>query len=326
MTKLERFFLSLMFALLLAGVTLVVTQVPSVEAAPASAPAAEVSSVDCAGCHAQIEESWMAGLHGHADSDPVFQSSWEAQGKPGACLVCHVTGYDPATATWQEDGVTCVACHSPFPVEHTSKPSANPVPVDRTSDLCGRCHSDTRFGWEQWKISAHYQRNMTCSVCHDPHTAAIKAVTNEKGEVLETSALCLNCHRDYSMIFPYSNHSQAGVQCVDCHLRHYGAESGADVHAMPDHSFTANLDSCNTCHAQQMHTVATDIPATAETIPAIPESEAVGEAPSAVTSQPSPVSPAGFAGLAALLGLAGGMVLSPWLERFYRRLSKEEKK
>jgi predicted CXXCH cytochrome family protein len=320
MTKLERFFISLIFALFLAGATLIIAQAKTAEKSPAQ----EKQSANCGACHAEIQEYWATGLHGHASTDPIFINSWEAQGKPGACLVCHVTGYDPATATWREDGVACEACHSPLPAEHATKPTANPVPVDRTSDLCGRCHSDTRFGWEQWKISAHYQRDMTCTVCHDPHTAAIKTMTDSQGEPLDVSALCLNCHRDYSMTISYSKHSQQGVKCVDCHLRHYGAESGADVHAMPDHSFTASVTSCNTCHSTEMHSAADATTAAPEPAAVIPEATASSVEP--VTSTPSPLGPAGFAGLAGLLGLAGGMVLSPWLERWYRKLNSKEGK
>ena len=43
-----------------------------------------------------------------------------------------------------------------------------------------------------------------------------------------------------------------------------------------------------------------------------------------VTPEPAPVSPIGFAGLAALIGLAAGMVLAPWLERFYRNTAKAD--
>jgi hypothetical protein len=43
------------------------------------------------------------------------------------------------------------------------------------------------------------------------------------------------------------------------------------------------------------------------------------------TSEPEPVSPIGFSALAALLGLAGGMVLAPWLERWYARTLKQNR-
>jgi hypothetical protein len=41
-----------------------------------------------------------------------------------------------------------------------------------------------------------------------------------------------------------------------------------------------------------------------------------------VTPEPTTVSPVGYAGLAGLVGLAAGMVLAPWLERFYLRVTK----
>lgn len=147
------------------------------------------------------------GAHGRATSDPIFEQAWTAQGKPGACLVCHVTGYDPATATWQKDGVACEACHSPVPDEHSVNPAANPVPVDRSPNLCGHCHSDARFGWEEWQASAHYQRNMACTVCHDAHSASLKTIISEADNTQGTSALCINCHREVSMNFPYSKHN-----------------------------------------------------------------------------------------------------------------------
>jgi hypothetical protein len=58
----------------------------------------------------------------------------------------------------------------------------------------------------------------------------------------------------------------------------------------------------------------------------LPASQTQGEAlaagASTTTEQPEPVSPIGFAALAALLGLAGGMVLAPWLERWYQKTVK----
>jgi hypothetical protein len=43
-----------------------------------------------------------------------------------------------------------------------------------------------------------------------------------------------------------------------------------------------------------------------------------------VTPEPEPVSPMGFSALAGMIGLAGGMVLAPWLERWYRRTIKHQ--
>jgi len=308
-SRIERLLIALMFALLAAGITLVV-----VSAQEATVPAEQTSS-DCAVCHTEYQMTWQNGAHGQAGSDPIFLEEWTKQGKPGACLVCHTTGYDPATATYKEAGVTCEACHGPAPADHPK----TPMPVDRTTDLCGRCHSDTRFGWQDWKVSTHYQRGMDCATCHDPHSASLKKVAGPRvGEQTdEISQLCINCHKEYSMDFSYTSHHQQGISCVDCHVKHLeNAERTA--HTVPDHSFNASLASCNTCHAQQMHSPTkagnaqgTSAPASAQ----IPSEVQLAS----VTPEPDPVSPIGFSALAGLIGLAGGMVLAPWLEGWYQR-------
>jgi hypothetical protein len=266
--------------------------------------------------------TWQGGAHGQAADDPVFVAEWTKQGKPGACLVCHTTGYDPATATYEQAGVTCEACHGAANPDHPK----SPMPVDRSTDLCGRCHSDTRFGWQDWKVSTHYQRGMDCATCHDPHSASLKSVSaNVAGSnpADEISQLCINCHKEHSMDFPYTSHHQKGVSCVDCHVNHLeNAERAA--HTVPDHSFNASLQSCNTCHGEQMHnpTEAVASEGTTEPEAALPAGEVQL---ASVTPQPEPVSPMGFSALAGLIGLAGGMVLAPWLERWYHRTVKHNR-
>jgi hypothetical protein len=71
-------------------------------------------------------------------------------------------------------------------------------------------------------------------------------------------------------------------------------------------------------HAQPTETVIAASTATAETTST--------PTPSPVVSTPSQVSPLGVAGFAGLIGLAGGMVLQPWLEKAYRKLKKKEPK
>ncbi len=318
-TRFERFIIALMFALLAAGTTLIFANAQDVTP-PASN--AQEEEPPCAVCHTEFQTTWQAGLHGQAGDDPIFVAAWEEQGKPGACLVCHVTGYDPATATWKADGVTCEACHE-TPSEHPKEPSS----VDRSPDLCGRCHSDTRFGWQDWQGSTHYQRGMDCAVCHDPHSASLKEIPSVRGEpsMQDASQLCINCHKEVSMEFPYSQHHEQGVSCVQCHVEHL-EDQNREPHSMPDHSFQASLKTCNTCHADQMHSATSEASVPTEgTTPVAgtettPTEEAAADSP--VTTEPSPVSPVGYAGLAGLVGLAAGMVLAPWLERFYHRVSK----
>lgn len=123
------------------------------------------------------------------------------------------------------------------------------------------------------------------------------------------------------MNFPYTSHNKEGVSCVDCHVNHL-EDTDRAAHSVPDHSFNASLDTCNTCHAEQMHNSADAASESTNAIP-VPQTEDVQLA--SVTPQPNPVSPIGFSALAGLLGLAGGMVLAPWLERWYQRTIKHNR-
>lgn len=315
----KRLSIALTFALAISAATFFIAQGKS----QPEAPEIQQPTNPCTGCHSTIYDEWVMGKHSEATSDPLFTQMWLDQGKPGACLVCHVTGYDPATGSWSQDGVTCEACHV-APPEHLINPSSNPVPVDRSSDLCGRCHSGDRFNIENWQTSVHFQRGMSCTVCHDQHSATLKSIAGQ--EQIGPSGLCINCHSEVSMNFPYTKHNQAGVSCVDCHLRHFKEVEATDVHAMPDHSFSASISTCSSCHADQMHANPVNAPTNqGEQAADIPQVESTAT-PGAVASTPSPVSPLGFAGLAGLIGLAGGMVLQPWLERAYRKMNKKDGK
>ncbi len=323
----RRFLISLVLALLAAGVTLIVAraQTPQPSQSPQTAP---MTNDNCIACHKDIATAWMSGLHGQAGTDPIFLQSWDAQGKPGACLVCHATGYDPSTGSSVTSNVACTACHSPVPADHPTEK----MPIDTTPDLCGRCHSDPRFSTQNWQLSAHYQRGMSCSVCHDAHTAGMKTVAGDTSSSGDASSLCENCHKDAMKNFPISTHAKEGVTCVECHLGFHvdpQTASAADfvtLHAAPDHSFIPILSTCMACHSTQMHAPGQAVAAAAIKIEEAggtptPVPSPVATPHPLVTQNAAPVSPAGYSGMAGLLGLAGGMVLQPWLEKLYRRLN-----
>jgi hypothetical protein len=123
------------------------------------------------------------------------------------------------------------------------------------------------------------------------------------------------------MNFPYSTHSQQGVTCVDCHLNPIENADGT-VGTVTNHTFNASLKSCNSCHADQMHSP-TEALAAEGTNASISEPAPDAQLGS-VMPEPEPVSPMGFSALAGVIGLAGGMVLAPWLERWYRRTLKRD--
>jgi predicted CXXCH cytochrome family protein len=161
---------------------------------------------------------------------------------------------------------------------------------------------------------------MECATCHDPHSATLKKATGPRDAQPTTddvSQLCINCHKEHSMTFSYTSHNQKGVTCVDCHVKNFGDPAASTV---PDHSFNASLASCNTCHAEQMHSVTEAKDGTSAPLAAQVEAPAIAVAP-----EPEAVSPMGFSAMAGMIGLAGGMVLAPWLERWFRRSVKQNK-
>jgi len=325
--RIERLLLALMFAFVFASATFVIANAQDGDVTPTT-PANNITYDNCVTCHNDIQDTWKTGPHGHAMSDPIFSAEWNKQGKPGACLVCHSTDYDPATGTSSAEGVNCASCHNPIPASHPK----DTMPVVTSPDLCGKCHSDTRFSTDNWKLSTHYQRGMDCTVCHDPHTAGMKTIAgNTFVANKDASALCENCHKDAMNNFPTSKHAEAGVTCVNCHLGFNVGDQNTDfgtVHAAPDHSFLPSLDTCNKCHADQMHAPGQAVAAAAikaeETggTPTPAPSPVVSPIPP-VTNEPAPISPFGFATMASVVGLAFGMVLAPWLEKAYRRLSSK---
>ena len=268
-------------------------------AEPAPAPLQQATAENCQACHAKIHDTWTTGSHSKAASNEAFLAAWKEKGNDPACMSCHATGYDKVSGTWQAEGVTCVACH-PLNANHPKESMA----IDRTGKLCGTCHTEAYFEWE---ASTHRGNNIACSSCHDPHQANLKAA--------DPATLCATCHKDTSSNFTHTAHSQQGLTCADCHLSQLGGDL-IDGHARRDHSFTVRLDTCNKCHAYQMHDPqqAMNLKPTPQPVDAM---AAVITAP--VTTEPQPVSPFGFAIVAGLIGLAVGMVLAPWLERMYKK-------
>ncbi len=331
MTKIKRFLIALIIALVTAGISLAVAgaQSPQPDVTSTATPGAPgtTQNMDCGVCHTNVHDSWQNGPHGQSMVSDTFQKLWLAQGKPGACLVCHSTGYDPATGKSESDSVACQACHSPVPPNHP----VDPMPVDTSTASCARCHTDPTFNTAGWQSSAHYQRGMTCTVCHDPHTAGLKMTGT--GANKDASALCMTCHKDAMQNFPLSTHAKAGVTCVNCHLGFNAnatsepSDDFAALHQVPDHSFVPSLDTCIQCHSDQMHAPGEAVAAAAIKAEELGGTPTMEPTPVATpipptSSQPAPVSPLGFATVAGLLGLAGGMVLAPWLEKAYHSVSK----
>ena len=294
------------------AVPLMLLTAAAARAQPSRAPQS-AGGLTCQACHQDTHASWTEGSHGKAAESAAYLEDWRSRGEPSECLACHTTGYDPVSDTFVAEGVTCEACHGPAPADHPNEP----MPSDRSGRLCGNCHTETLF---EWQVSKHREVNLACVACHDPHATALK----ETGPSTDGSTLCASCHRERASNFAHSSHSQVGLTCADCHLGPTESQTG-EGHATRDHSFNVRLTTCNACHAYQMHDpveVHPDRPAPTPAAPGVATPEGMGTL--LTSAEPAPVSPIGFAALSGLVGMASGMILAPWLERFYNRIRRDD--
>jgi predicted CXXCH cytochrome family protein len=264
----------------------------------------EPTDPDCRDCHPSVYAVWETSHHGQAMSDSTFMYSWEEQGKSQECLSCHTTGYDANTGTFDAAGVTCEACHSPLTSNHPEQP----MPTDRSVNLCGTCHQETVF---EWQVSHHRSADLSCIDCHGQHSTTLK------GD--DAQALCASCHRDRASGFAHSAHSIQGLMCADCHLSPTDEDLG-EGHAALDHSFHVRLSTCNACHEYDMHD---PVEVHAESQEPVTDLDAMASATNmGVNVDPDPISPIYYALLSALVGMAFGLLVAPWIERWYHRLDR----
>jgi predicted CXXCH cytochrome family protein len=163
----------------------------------------------------------------------------------------------------------CSACHS-----RRAELTAMPVPGQPHLDHYlpsllreGLYHADGQqldevFVGGSFRQSKMYRMGVSCTHCHDPHSAKPK---------LQGNALCLQCHQPQanpafpsaagSFDTPQHHHHEAGTpgaQCVACHMP---AKNYMVVQPRPDHSLrvprpdlTVSIgtpNACNACHADK---------------------------------------------------------------------------
>jgi Flp pilus assembly protein TadD len=111
---------------------------------------------------------------------------------------------------------------------------------------------DEVYNWGSFLQSRMYAKGVTCSDCHDPHSASLRA---------EPDAVCATCHaseRFATRKHHFHREKGPGASCVACHMRH---ETYMVVDVRHDHSFrvprpdlTAALgadqapNACSDCH------------------------------------------------------------------------------
>ncbi|NIN51904.1 MAG: hypothetical protein GTN80_06270 [Nitrososphaeria archaeon] len=176
--------------------------------------------------------------HANAFNSSSFQDMWEEQWKPGYCLNCHTTGYEPSTGEYAFDGVTCESCHVPYLGKH---PPAEMI-VNETAAFCGTCH---KVSYDEWMKSNHGEIDVKCVSCHEDHPMMLR--------IPNVINLCSSCHGKEYREFAIGTHANEGLDCTDCHMyrlpdkpRHRGPTSTG-------HSFTISSGACSQCHGGNIH-------------------------------------------------------------------------
>jgi predicted CXXCH cytochrome family protein len=150
------------------------------------------------------------------------------------CGACHTTGwgevldeYSPHHINsfpekYSEEGIRCEACHGPGSV-HISNSSASSIVLDKSSELCGRCHqrnddnsitSEGKFiaigqQYEEWYSSEHRKMRIACVDCHDPHASTVHEETPGDGV-----KACSICHAEKNA----DSHYAMDIACTVCHM------------------------------------------------------------------------------------------------------------
>jgi len=215
------------------------TPVPTVGPLPTPAliPAEEYKGPEfCAQCHTPHIQEWQDSTHADAFNDPVFQQSWIDNRKPGYCLQCHATGYNPNTGLPVAEGVTCESCHGTYQEGH---PTTDMMPIDAAASRCGSCHETT---FNEWQLSGHAQRNVKCASCHAVHSQGLLFPT--------AAALCATCHGDRNEDFAHSAHSQQNITCADCHMYRPPDVDKTMGQAPTGHFFSVESQACTQCHTR----------------------------------------------------------------------------
>jgi predicted CXXCH cytochrome family protein len=233
-------------------------------------------SVGCEACHGEGSRhvDWV-----------LAQQSWWPFGKPQDPAKGLLVAFDERTdITWLTD-------------PRTGKPQRRigPAALRKEVETCGRCHarraalsadwvpgrwlSDTHlvaplsrglyfpdgqmqdevYNYGSFKQSRMFAAGVTCSDCHEPHAAKLRA---------EGDNVCLQCHsREMYAVASHHHHERvsAPVGCGSCHMP---ARTYMVIDARHDHSFrvprpdqSAKLgtpNACNACHTDKSAQWASD--------------------------------------------------------------------
>jgi len=167
-----------------------------------------------------------------------------------ACGMCHHGAHEPFEDEWSQSR------HATVPVWSTrAHPEANAA--------CQGCHTG-QGALLAWGVNTDYKEagfaggdtlNITCGVCHDPHSAANTGQLRFPDNVPDVQTnLCMKCHQNGSGLDPeterYGPHSPEGPLLLGIAgwFPPNLTEAGGGDTIVSTHGTTANPSLCATCH------------------------------------------------------------------------------
>ena len=215
-------------------------------------------NVSCQSCHGPggRHVQWESSLRRSGEPPMVWPNARD--------LSVDIKGADVRRKT-----ELCAPCHS-----RRSELVASPAPGEPIMDnflpsllVQGLYHADGQQLEEvyvdgSFRQSLMFQRGVSCTNCHNPHTGKLK---------LPGNAVCLQCHRpDPNPGFPgasgkfdapshhFHQAGSAGAQCVNCHMP---STTYMQIQRRPDHSIRiprpdlsvkiGTPNACTNCHADR---------------------------------------------------------------------------
>lgn len=210
----------------------------------------------------QVNTDFCMGCHGPPDRTMTFpngdQVSISIDGE-GFHASVHGVGN-----SWQ--ALACNDCHENYNYPHPPQEagSAREYTIEKSNDLCGRCHQTQHEGHlEGVHAQAMAEGNLDSATCVDCHGAHYVPVPDEpRSRIVLT---CRECHSAIFDEFAESVHGQAVLNeespdaptCIECH----GVHNVNDPTTALFRNRSPEL--CATCHANaemmERHDISTDV-------------------------------------------------------------------
>ncbi|MFX1368563.1 MAG: ammonia-forming cytochrome c nitrite reductase subunit c552 [Promethearchaeota archaeon] len=185
--------------------------------------------------HAEWNEMEFNGTHviglGHSDHNITYFNE--------TCAECHTTGYDPVDDSWDELGVTCLACHN------VTEPY-----VTYDGEVCGGCHNPayhaTRNEYPEWQDSLHANSLTDLRTSSHASSACMHCMSAEAFiHQQNPGSLSSDVDTGFNPTGAYSS-----ISCPACHAVHSNwslVEGSVQIRAVN------NSELCGLCHVGTHH-------------------------------------------------------------------------